>query len=96
MTTTAATIREVIGSLLIEGVIEDYRVQPDHNIRVELADGTWVAVGPDIDPEHPETDGAAVGYVWAAYDCDDGDPIDQGGDCTTATLADTIRKLARP
>ena len=90
MTTT--TIREAVSQLYSDDTIADYHVHPDH-IRCDLHDGGWVAVGPDLDPEQPENDPNANGYIWTAYASDD-TPIDTGGDDDISTLAAAIRALA--
>ena len=90
----STTIREIIGQLYVDDVIADYHVRPDCSIRCDLHDGGCIEVGADLDPEHPENDPEATGYIWTAYAADD-TPCGTGGDSDLSTLAETIRRNAR-
>lgn len=90
MTKPQKTIREIMREMFADEVIADYRVLP-YYIRAEFATGSWLAVSPDTDPENP--DRYANGYCWTVY-TEDSEPTAYGGDETTETLADTIRKLS--
>jgi len=89
-------IRDIISTLYVDDIIiSDYEILPDGGIKV-LVGGDTLEVGPDLDPEHPELDAEARGYIWALYDGDgsSNNAVDHGGDYTVDTLAATIKRLA--